>query len=84
MPVDDASPSAKEDNGDWHQDNNEDCVDAAIRIITSHPAPLVIYVFTERDGVKDRCEWDLTLSLLALHRCRVPCPLKTEMSAHAH
>ena len=85
--------------------NKGDCVDAAIRVITSHPAPLVIYVFTEREGVKDRCEWP-SLSFLALHGClvhlytavafistrpshsslhgyRVPCPLRTEMSAKA-
>ena len=43
-----------------HKNGNKgDCVDAAIRIITSHPAPLVIYVFTEREGVKERCEYFL-------------------------
>ncbi|KAL1721986.1 Aldehyde/histidinol dehydrogenase [Schizophyllum commune] len=60
VPVDDASPSANADDS---------CVDAAIRIINSNPAPLVIYVFTEREGVKERFLHSTRSGTLVLNDC---------------
>ncbi|KAI5822244.1 ALDH-like protein [Schizophyllum commune Tattone D] len=77
VPVDDASPSFANGNdpspscanGDASLDDNGDCVSAAIRIINSHPAPLVIYVFTEREGVKERFLHSTRSGTLVLNDC---------------
>ncbi|KAL1695005.1 Aldehyde/histidinol dehydrogenase [Schizophyllum commune] len=69
VPVDDASPSAKEDTANRHQDNKGDCVTAAIHIINSHPAPLVIYVFTERESVRERFLHSTRSGTLVLNDC---------------
>ncbi|KAL1680556.1 Aldehyde/histidinol dehydrogenase [Schizophyllum commune] len=49
--------------------NKGDCVTEAIHIITSHPAPLVIYVFTERQGVRERFLQSTRSGTLVLNDC---------------
>ncbi|KAL1734711.1 Aldehyde/histidinol dehydrogenase [Schizophyllum commune] len=64
---DNASPSSA--NEETSVANNGDCVDSAICIINSHPAPLVIYVFTERESVRERFLHSTRSGTLVLNDC---------------
>ncbi|KAL1760536.1 Aldehyde/histidinol dehydrogenase [Schizophyllum commune] len=75
VPVDGADSTSALTNGcflpqDTSVDDSEDpTVTAAIRIINCHPAPLVIYVFTEREGVRERFLHSTRSGTLVLNDC---------------
>ncbi|KAL1710473.1 Aldehyde/histidinol dehydrogenase [Schizophyllum commune] len=57
-------------NGDTSVDDFEDpIVTEAIKIVNSHPAPLVIYVFTEREDVRERFLHSTRSGTLVLNDC---------------
>ncbi|KAI5889270.1 aldehyde dehydrogenase [Schizophyllum commune H4-8] len=49
-----SDPCADMSDNTCSDTSDDTCTNEAIKIIDPHPAPLVIYVFTEREGVRER------------------------------